>query len=104
MKAEKALAKVEEFLKPLERTSEPESITDEERFMFRKLGMRMKAFLLLGICPKQIYLFSQLISTFVDACFEAMYITGNCLLNSDVKRVDHFIEKDVYIYLLIFFR
>ncbi|KAM0936644.1 putative RNA-binding, CRM domain, CRM-domain containing factor CFM3, YhbY-like superfamily [Dioscorea sansibarensis] len=48
MKAEKALAKVEEFLKPLERTSEPESITDEERFMFRKLGMRMKAFLLLG--------------------------------------------------------
>ncbi|OVA05323.1 RNA-binding [Macleaya cordata] len=48
MKAEKALAKVEEFLKPVERSTDPESITDEERFMFRKLGLRMKAFLLLG--------------------------------------------------------
>lgn len=48
MKAEKALAKVEEFLKPVERTTDPESITDEERFMFRKLGLRMKAYLLLG--------------------------------------------------------
>lgn len=86
MKAEKALAKVEEFLKPLERASEPESITDEERFMFRKLGMRMKAFLLLGICPKLIYLFSQLISTFVYACFEALYITEICLLDSNVKK------------------
>ncbi|XP_077248073.1 CRM family member 3A [Tasmannia lanceolata] len=48
MKAEKALSKVEEFLKPAERFTDPESITDEERFMFRKLGLRMKAFLLLG--------------------------------------------------------
>ncbi|KAJ0974046.1 hypothetical protein J5N97_016011 [Dioscorea zingiberensis] len=48
MKGERALSKVEAFLKPMEHTSEPESITDEERFMFRKLGMRMKAFLLLG--------------------------------------------------------
>eukprot|EP00262_Sarcandra_glabra_P019962 TRINITY_DN777_c0_g1_i4.p1 TRINITY_DN777_c0_g1~~TRINITY_DN777_c0_g1_i4.p1 ORF type:complete len:893 (-),score=210.46 TRINITY_DN777_c0_g1_i4:189-2867(-) len=47
-KAGKALAKVEEFLKPAERPEELESITDEERFMFRKLGLRMKAFLLLG--------------------------------------------------------
>ncbi|XP_043723753.1 CRM-domain containing factor CFM3A, chloroplastic/mitochondrial-like isoform X1 [Telopea speciosissima] len=47
-KAERALAKVEEFLKPVERPGDPESITDEERFMFRKLGLRMKAFLLLG--------------------------------------------------------
>ncbi|KAK4567502.1 hypothetical protein RGQ29_003329 [Quercus rubra] len=31
-----------------ERPAEPESLTDEERFMFRKLGLRMKAFLLLG--------------------------------------------------------
>ncbi|KAJ4969290.1 hypothetical protein NE237_015991 [Protea cynaroides] len=46
--AERALAKVEEFLKPVERPGDPESITDEERFMFRKLGLRMKAFLLLG--------------------------------------------------------
>lgn len=47
-KAERALSKVEESLKPVERTTDPESITDEERFMFRKLGLRMKAFLLLG--------------------------------------------------------
>ncbi|KAF9619110.1 hypothetical protein IFM89_005124 [Coptis chinensis] len=47
-KAEGALAKVEVFLKPVERPPDPESITDEERFMFRKLGLRMKAFLLLG--------------------------------------------------------
>lgn len=48
MRAEKALMKVEESLKPSENTADPESITDEERFMFRKLGLRMKAFLLLG--------------------------------------------------------
>ncbi|KAF7806999.1 CRM-domain containing factor CFM3A, chloroplastic/mitochondrial [Senna tora] len=47
-RAERALAKVEEFLKPTEKNADPESITDEERFMFRKLGLRMKAFLLLG--------------------------------------------------------
>ncbi|KAL5568139.1 hypothetical protein UlMin_024714 [Ulmus minor] len=43
-KLEDKLAFVEEFLKP----ADPDSITDEERFMFRKLGLRMKAFLLLG--------------------------------------------------------
>ncbi|XP_015887836.3 CRM-domain containing factor CFM3A, chloroplastic/mitochondrial [Ziziphus jujuba] len=48
MRAEKALSKVEEFLKPAHTQADPESITDEERFMFRKLGLRMKAFLLLG--------------------------------------------------------
>lgn len=48
MRAERALAKVEESLKPSEHQPDPESITDEERFMFRKLGLRMKAFLLLG--------------------------------------------------------
>lgn len=48
MRAEKALAKVEESLRPAERKADPESITEEERFMFRKLGLRMKAFLLLG--------------------------------------------------------
>ncbi|XP_061975821.1 CRM-domain containing factor CFM3A, chloroplastic/mitochondrial [Populus nigra] len=47
-RAERALNKVEGFLKPSERQADPESITDEERFMFRKLGLRMKAFLLLG--------------------------------------------------------
>ncbi|XP_078172329.1 CRM family member 3A [Carex rostrata] len=46
--AERALAKVEENLKPTVPLQEPETITDEERFMFRKLGLRMKAYLLLG--------------------------------------------------------
>ncbi|KAH0635018.1 hypothetical protein KY284_037804 [Solanum tuberosum] len=48
MKAERVLSKVEETFNPLDRRAEPDSLTDEERFMFRKLGLRMKAFLLLG--------------------------------------------------------
>lgn len=48
MKAEQALFKVEAFMTPAKRQAEPDSITEEERFMFRKLGLRMKAFLLLG--------------------------------------------------------
>lgn len=48
VKAEQALSKVEAFLTPTKRQAEPDSITEEERFMFRKLGLRMKAFLLLG--------------------------------------------------------
>lgn len=48
MKAERALAKVEESLKPAEKRTDLEGITDEERFMFQKLGLRMNAFLLLG--------------------------------------------------------
>nr|CAB3490174.1 unnamed protein product [Digitaria exilis] len=47
-KAERVLGKVETALKPTDGTKSPETITDEERFMFRKLGLRMKAFLLLG--------------------------------------------------------
>ncbi|KAH9608122.1 hypothetical protein KSS87_004008 [Heliosperma pusillum] len=47
-KAENALSKVEEFLTPADRQPDLEGISDEERFMFRKLGLRMKAFLLLG--------------------------------------------------------
>lgn len=54
MKAGKTLSKVEDFLRPTERQPDPESITDEERFMFRKLGLRMKAFLLLGIAHSTI--------------------------------------------------
>ncbi|XP_016188542.1 CRM-domain containing factor CFM3A, chloroplastic/mitochondrial isoform X5 [Arachis ipaensis] len=49
MRAERALMKVESSLMPSEPKSDPESITDEERFMFRKLGLRMKAFLLLDV-------------------------------------------------------
>lgn len=51
MRAERNLSKVEAFLNPLDRPADPGSITDEERFMFRKLGLRMKAFLLLGKKP-----------------------------------------------------
>lgn len=47
-KAERVLGKVETALKPSEDTNPHETITEEERFMFRKLGLRMKAFLLLG--------------------------------------------------------
>lgn len=47
-KAERVLGKVETALRPTEDSRPPETITDEERFMFRKLGLRMKAFLLLG--------------------------------------------------------
>ncbi|CAD6256485.1 unnamed protein product [Miscanthus lutarioriparius] len=46
-KAERVLGKVETALR-LTEDSRPETITDEERFMFRKLGLRMNAFLLLG--------------------------------------------------------
>nr|KJB72320.1 hypothetical protein B456_011G170900 [Gossypium raimondii] len=48
LKAERALSKVEDYLKPADRQANLESITDEERFMFRKLRLRMKTFLLLG--------------------------------------------------------
>ncbi|XP_075476272.1 CRM-domain containing factor CFM3A, chloroplastic/mitochondrial [Primulina tabacum] len=47
-KAERAVYKVEESLNPADPPQDPESLSDEERFMFRKLGLRMKAFLLLG--------------------------------------------------------
>eukprot|EP00249_Psilotum_nudum_P022135 c28389_g1_i1 orf=405-3392(-) len=47
-KAEKGLEKVEHFLRPSMPPADHEMITEEERFMFRKLGLRMDAFLLLG--------------------------------------------------------
>lgn len=67
MRAEKALSKVEEFLKPAHTQADPESITDEERFMFRKLGLRMKAFLLLGTTMLQLLYLSCLFS-FITNC------------------------------------
>ncbi|CAA0806645.1 CRM family member 3A [Striga hermonthica] len=47
-KGERTLLKVEESLNPTDRAEDKESLTDEERYMLRKLGLRMKAFLLLG--------------------------------------------------------
>lgn len=47
-KAETDLAKLEVSLAPVEKPADQETLTNEEKFMFRKLGLRMKTFLLLG--------------------------------------------------------
>ncbi|XP_021911136.1 CRM-domain containing factor CFM3A, chloroplastic/mitochondrial, partial [Carica papaya] len=47
-KAEKALAKLHEYLEPAELPNDLETISDEERFLFRKIGLCMKPYLLLG--------------------------------------------------------
>ncbi|ONK76559.1 uncharacterized protein A4U43_C03F29530 [Asparagus officinalis] len=47
-KAERALAKVQEFLDPAELPTDLETVTDEERYLFRKMGLKMRAHLLLG--------------------------------------------------------
>ncbi|CAI9100598.1 OLC1v1037727C1 [Oldenlandia corymbosa var. corymbosa] len=47
-KAERALLKVQENLKPNELPTDLETITDEERFLFRKVGLSMKPYLELG--------------------------------------------------------
>ncbi|CAL5081114.1 unnamed protein product [Urochloa decumbens] len=47
-KAERALAKVQEFLSPAELPTDLETVTDEERFLFRKIGLKMRAFLMIG--------------------------------------------------------
>ncbi|XP_078158514.1 CRM-domain containing factor CFM3, chloroplastic/mitochondrial-like [Carex rostrata] len=47
-KAERALAKVQEALIPSELPTDLETVTDEERAKFRSIGLKMKAFHLLG--------------------------------------------------------
>nr|XP_043622132.1 CRM-domain containing factor CFM3, chloroplastic/mitochondrial [Erigeron canadensis] len=47
-KAEKALAKVQEYLRPSQLPTDLETLTDEERFSLRKLGLSMKPYLELG--------------------------------------------------------
>lgn len=47
-KAEKALAKVQRDLDPADIPSDLETLTNEERFLFRKIGLSMKPYLLLG--------------------------------------------------------
>lgn len=69
MKAERALTKVEEFLNPADGTEDPESLTDEERFMFRKLGLRMKAFLLLGINILFLFIYQKLFNNLMQNKF-----------------------------------
>ncbi|XP_071726708.1 CRM-domain containing factor CFM3, chloroplastic/mitochondrial-like [Rutidosis leptorrhynchoides] len=48
IKAEKALGKVQEHLRPSELPTDLETLTDEERFSLRKIGLSMKPFLELG--------------------------------------------------------
>lgn len=48
MKAEKALRKVQDYLEPASLPNDLETLSDEERFLFRKIGLSMKPFLLLG--------------------------------------------------------
>lgn len=47
-KAEKLLAELEEKETPEQFEVDKEGITEEERYMLRKVGLRMKAFLLMG--------------------------------------------------------
>ncbi|CAI0627953.1 unnamed protein product [Linum tenue] len=47
-KAEKALYKVQERLEPKELPTDLETITNEERFLFRRIGLSMKPYLPLG--------------------------------------------------------
>ena len=47
-KAEKLLAELENAGYPQEQEIDKEGITEEERYMLRKIGLKMKPFLLLG--------------------------------------------------------
>ncbi|KAK1420635.1 hypothetical protein QVD17_22387 [Tagetes erecta] len=47
-KAERALAKVQQYLRPTELPTDLETLTDEERFSLRKIGLSMKPYLELG--------------------------------------------------------
>ncbi|WOL14665.1 CRM-domain containing factor CFM3, chloroplastic/mitochondrial [Canna indica] len=48
-RAEKLLAKIEASMVPVDPCDDQEIITDEERSVFRRIGLRMKAYLPLGI-------------------------------------------------------
>ncbi|XP_064996778.1 CRM-domain containing factor CFM3, chloroplastic/mitochondrial-like [Musa acuminata AAA Group] len=49
LRAEKLLAKIEASMVPVNPSNDQETITDEERSVFRRIGLRMKAYLPLGI-------------------------------------------------------
>lgn len=48
LKAEKLLSKIVDSWLPIDPSDDQETITDEERVMFRKVGLRMKPYLPLG--------------------------------------------------------
>lgn len=49
LRAEKLLSKIEASMIPVGPSDDQETITDEEKFMYRRVGLRMKAYLPLGI-------------------------------------------------------
>ncbi|CAN1265501.1 CRM-domain containing factor CFM3, chloroplastic/mitochondrial [Linum perenne] len=49
LRAEKLLSKIEASMVPADPDYDKETITDEERIMFRKIGLRMKPYLPIGI-------------------------------------------------------
>ncbi|MQL77590.1 hypothetical protein Taro_010002 [Colocasia esculenta] len=49
LRAERLLAKIESSMVPIRPSDDVETITDEERSVFRRIGLRMKAYLPLGI-------------------------------------------------------
>lgn len=49
LKAEKLLSKIVESWVPVDPSDDQETITDEERVLFRKIGLRMKPYLPLGV-------------------------------------------------------
>ncbi|KAJ8630669.1 hypothetical protein MRB53_023992 [Persea americana] len=49
LKAERLLGKIEASMVPAGPSDDQETITDEERFMFRRVGLRMKPYLHLGV-------------------------------------------------------
>lgn len=49
LRAERLLAKIEASMVPVRPSDDLETITDEERSVFRRIGLRMKAYLPLGI-------------------------------------------------------
>ncbi|KAK9714106.1 hypothetical protein RND81_06G072000 [Saponaria officinalis] len=49
LRAEALLAKIESSMVPVGPSDDQETITDEERFTFRKIGLRMKAYLPVGV-------------------------------------------------------
>lgn len=78
-KAEKLLAELEKEEIPKQPEADIEGITEEERYMLRKVGLRMKPFLLLGESCHIYFLLSSVV------------ITSNKI--SQQRKLDYFIEE-----------
>lgn len=70
---------MQEFLKPAELPTDIETITDEERFLFRQMGLKMRAFLLVGMA---ILLLSTVLSHFFKLC--------NRIITIEIKPVSYY--------------